>query len=79
MRSRLEATARKGYFFRQYALVDNGTLIEKVLCERDSEIFIVVSQTPEPLHDFTRTLIDFGVDNAVYLVGSTSFGFYVIF
>lgn len=80
-----EATALGGYFFRQYALVDNGALIEnapkgksirKAICERNSEILVIVSETPESFHDFTQTLIDFGVSNAVYLVGGDSFGFY---
>ena len=80
-----EATAQGGYFFRQYALVDNGVLIEnapkgksirKAICERNSEILVIVSETPESFHDFAQTLIDFGVNNAVYLVGGYTFGFY---
>ena len=80
-----QATARGGYFFRQYALVDNGVLVEnapkgksirKAICERNGEIMVVVSETPESFHDFTQTLVDFGVNNAVYLVGSNSFGYW---
>lgn len=80
-----EATEKDGYFFRQYALVDNGVLVEnepkgktyrKAICDRNGEIIIVMSQTRESFHDFAQALVDFGVRNAVYLVGSTSFGYY---
>ena len=73
-----EATEKGGYFFRQYPLVDNGTLIEnepknksirKALCDRNGEIFIAVSNTPESFHDFAQALVDLDVDNAIYLVG----------
>ena len=80
-----EATESEGFFFRQYPLVDNGVLVEnapkgksirKALCDRDGEIMVVMSQTPESFHDFAEALIDLQVDNAIYLVGSTSFGYF---
>lgn len=80
-----EATAKEGYFFRQYPLVDNHKLVEnepknksirKALCEREGEIFVVKSGTPESFHDFAQALADLGVDNAIYLVGSTAYGFW---
>ena len=80
-----EATEKEGYFFRQYPLVDNGRLVEnepknkslrKALCERAGEIFVVRSETPESFHDFAQALVDLGVNNAIYLVGSTSYGFW---
>ena len=80
-----EATEKGGYFFRQYPLVDNGTLVEnepkgksirKALCDRNGEIMVVMSQTPESFHDFAQALVDMQVDNAIYLVGSTSFGYF---
>ena len=80
-----EATEKEGFFFRQYPLVDNGVLVEnapkgksirKALCDRDGEIMVVMSQTPESFHDFAQALIDLQVDNAIYLVGSTSFGYF---
>lgn len=81
-----EATGKEGYFFRQYALVDNGVLVDnepkgktirKALCDRDGEIFIVISQTKESFHDFAQALVDLDVDNAIYLVGSPySYGFF---
>ena len=76
-----EATEKEGYFFRQYGLVDKGQLVEnepknktmrKALCDRDGQIFVAVSETDESLHDFAQALVDLGVDNAVYLVGSHS-------
>ena len=81
-----EATEKEGYFFRQYPLVDNGNLVEnepkgksirKSLCDRNGEVFVAMSQTPESFHDFAQALVDLGVDNAIYLVGSAdSYGFY---
>lgn len=76
-----EATEKEGYFFRQYPLVDNGTLVEnepknktmrKALCSRAGQIIVVVSETDESFHDFSQALVDLGVDNAIYLVGSHS-------
>lgn len=80
-----EATEKGGYFFRQYPLVDNGVLVEnapkgksirKALCDRNGEIMVIMSQTPESFHDFAQALVDLRVDNAIYLVGSTSFGYF---
>ncbi len=80
-----EATEKGGFFFRQYPLVDNHRIVEnqpkgksirKALCERNGEIFVAMSATPESFHDFAQALADLGVGNAVYLVGSTSYGYY---
>ena len=80
-----EATEKGGYFFRQYPLVDNGVLVEntpkgksirKALCDRNGEIVVVMSKTPESFHDFSQALVDLKVDNAIYLVGSSSFGYF---
>ena len=80
-----EATEKGGYFFRQYPLVDNGVLVEnepkgksirKALCDRNGEIMLVMTQTPESFHDFAQALIDLKVDNAIYTVGSTSYGYF---
>lgn len=82
-----EATEKGGYFFRQYPLVDNGSLVEnepkgksirKALCSRDGQIFVAVSESEESFHDFAQTLVDLGVENAICLVGSRySFGWYI--
>ena len=80
-----EATEKGGYFFRQYPLVDNGALVEnepkgksirKALCDRNGEIMIIMTQTPESFHDFAQALVDMKVDNAIYTVGSTSYGYF---
>lgn len=80
-----EATEKGGYFFRQYPLVDNGKLCEneiktksirKALCDRNGEIMVVMSETPESFHDFAQALVDLRIDNAIYLVGSTSYGYF---
>ena len=80
-----EATEKGGYFFRQYPLVDDGTVVEnepkgksirKALCDRNGEIMVVMTQSPESFHDFAQALVDLRVDNAIYLVGSTSFGYF---
>lgn len=79
------ATETGGYFFRQYALVDNGVLVEnepknkavrKAICDRGGEIFVVMTRTRESFHDFAQALVDLDVDNAVYLVGADSYGFF---
>ncbi|MCQ2608883.1 MAG: hypothetical protein MJ197_09385, partial [Bacteroidales bacterium] len=81
-----EATEKGGYFFRQYALIDSCRIVEnnlknkslrKALCQRNSEIFMVTSATPESMHDFAQALVDLGVENAISLVGSGfSIGWY---
>ena len=82
-----EATEKKGYFFRQFPLVDNGALVEneqkdktmrKALCSRAGQLFMAVSETDESMHDFAQALVDLDVENAIYLVGShSSFGWYI--
>ena len=82
-----EATEKEGYFFRQFPLVDNGTLVEsdqknktmrKALCSRAGQLFMAVSETDESMHDFAQALVDLEVDNAIYLVGShSSFGWFI--
>lgn len=73
-----QATEKGGYFFRQYPLVNDGVLVEnepknksfrKAICDRNGEIFVAVSNTPESFHDFAQALVDLGIDNAIYLVG----------
>lgn len=80
-----EATEKSGFFFRQYPLVDNGALVEnepkgkairKAICDRSGEIMVIMSETPESFHDFAQALVDLRVDNAVYLVGSESYGYF---
>ena len=81
-----EATERDGYFFRQYPLVDNGRLVEnepknksirRSLCDRDGEIMMIETLSQESFHDFAQALVDLGIDQAIYLVGSTAYGWAV--
>lgn len=81
-----EATEREGYFFRQYPLVKDGVLVEnepknkserRAICDRQGEIFMAESLSKESFHDFAQALADLGVDQAVYLVGSTAYGWAV--
>lgn len=78
-----EATENDGYFFRQYPLVDNGRLVDNApkgksirrgICDRQGEIFMVETLTSESFHDFAQALVDLGVDNAIYLCGSETYG-----
>lgn len=81
-----QATEEEGYFFRQYPLVSNGELIEnapkgksirRAICDRQGEIFMVETASRESFHDFAQALVDLGVDQAIYLVGSTAYGWAV--
>ena len=78
-----KATENEGYFFRQYPLVDNGKLVENApknkairrsLCDRNGEIMLIESLSKESFHDFAQALEDLEVTNAIYFVGSTSYG-----
>lgn len=75
------AIERDGYFFRQYPLVADGQLIEnepkgksirRGICERGGEILVIESRSRESFHDFSQALVDIGVSQAVYLVGSSA-------
>lgn len=81
-----KATEEGGYFFRQYPLVDRGVIVEselkgksirRAICDRMGEIFMVETLTPESFHDFSQALVDLGIYNAVYLVGSSAHGWAV--
>lgn len=78
-----KATEEGGDFFRQYPLVDNGRLVEnelknksirRALCEINAHIVVVETQSVESMHDFSQALVDLGVQNAIYLVGSSAMG-----
>ena len=73
------STEHENYFFRQFGLVDDGSLVEnelknksirKALCSRGEEVFIVSTESNESLHDFAQALVDLGCKNAISLVGS---------
>ena len=79
-----EATEKQGYFFRQYPLVDKGIMIEnkpkgkavrRALCQLNGQVVVVSSLARESLHDFAQALVDLGVQQAVYLIGGSAYGF----
>lgn len=79
-----QALDNEGYFFRQYPLVVGGQIVEnkpkgrslrKALIERDGKISVVLSNDRMTFHDFSQSLVDLGVSNAIYLVGSSAYGF----
>ncbi len=79
-----KAIEADGYFFRQFPLVVGRQLVEnrqtgkslrKALAELNGSIVVVMSKTRLSFHDFSQALVDLGVSNAIYLVGSTSHGF----
>lgn len=80
-----EAIQSNGSFFRQYALVKDGLLIEnnikgksirRAICELDGKTIVIESESRESFHDFSQALIEYGATNAVCLVGGAStYGF----
>ena len=81
-----KATEEAGYFFRQYPLVSNREIVEnelkgksirRAICDRQGEIFMVETGTTESFHDISQALVDMGVDQAIYLVGSSAYGWAV--
>lgn len=81
-----QAIETDGYFFRQYPLVVGGQVVEnklkpsslrKALAELNGETVVITSGKKQTLNEFAQTLVDLGVSNAIYLVGSTSPGFAV--
>lgn len=80
------ATEKEGYFFRQYPLVSNGQVVEnkpkgksvrRGICDRQGEIFMAETVDEVSFHDFSQALVDLGVNQAVYIVGSNSYGWAV--
>lgn len=80
------ATEEGGYFFRQYPLVSDGQVVDiapkgksirRAICDRQGEIFMAETGTTESFHDFAQALADLGAYQAVYLVGSSAYGWAV--
>ena len=81
-----QALIDNGYFFRQYPLVVGGQVVEnrpkgksirKALADIGGKTCVVISREKLSFHDFSHLLVDAGARNAIYLVGSASYGFYV--
>ena len=74
-----EVVENSGYFFRQYSLVSDSSLVEvktkgkairNALCWYKGKICVVGTQERESFHDFAQALVDLGVSEAINLVGS---------
>lgn len=79
-----EALESDGYFFRQYPLVVANQIVEnkpkgksqrKALAELNGNMVVILSHDRMSFHDFSQSLVDLGVSNAIYLTGSTAYGF----
>lgn len=75
------AIEKNGCFFRQYSIVSKGKLMSvppkgksqrRALCLKDNVFIIVETTTSESYHDFAQALEDFGVSEALALVGSNA-------
>lgn len=79
-----QAIESEGYFFRQYPLVVGGQIVEnkprgralrKALVVIGGKPAVVLSRGKLTFHEFSQALVNLGVDNAIYLCGSTAYGF----
>ncbi|MCM1067134.1 MAG: hypothetical protein NC418_06145 [Muribaculaceae bacterium] len=79
-----QALETDGYFFRQYPLVVANQIVEnkpkgeslrKALAELGGEPVVIMSRKAMTFHDFSQSLVDLGVSNAIYLVGGMGYGF----
>lgn len=80
-----QATEQGGYFFRQYPAVDNGVMVEnnpknasfrRALCMLKGKVCVVATSDRVLMNDFAESLVKLGVENAIFLVGSTADGWY---
>jgi len=79
-----QALETDGYFFRQYPLVVANQIVEnkpkgeslrKALAELNGQTVVVMSKEKMTFRDFSQSLVDLGVTNAIYLVGGKGYGF----
>lgn len=79
-----QALETDGYFFRQYPLVVANQIVEnkpkgrslrKAIAELNGEPVVIMSRQEMTFHDFSQSLVDLGVTNAIYLVGGKGYGF----
>lgn len=78
-----QATEQGGYFFRQYAAVDNGVMVvnnpenaafRRALCLLNGKVCIVTSNDRVLMNDFSTSLVKLGVSEAILLVGGSADG-----
>lgn len=81
-----KATEEGGCFFRQYPLVDKGEIVQnrpkgksirRSICDRNGMILMVESLNKVSFYEFSKSLVSLGIDNAIYLIGSSSYGWAV--
>jgi len=79
-----QALETDGYFSRQYPLVVANQIVEnkpkgeslrKALAELNGQTVVVMSKEKMTFHDFSQSLVDLEVTNAIYLVGGKGYGF----
>ncbi|MCM1042086.1 MAG: hypothetical protein NC396_06630 [Bacteroides sp.] len=79
-----QALATDGYFFRQYPLVVANQVVEnkpkgrtyrKALVEQNGIHSVVLSKDRLTFDEFSQVLVQLGVNNAIYLVGASAYGF----
>ena len=79
-----QALETDGYFFRQYPLVVANQIVEnkpkgeslrKALAELNGDPVVIMSREEMTFHDFSQSLVNLGVSNAIYLVGGKGYGF----
>lgn len=80
-----QATDVGGYFFRQYPAVSEGKMVEnkpenrsyrRALCTLNGKICVVYTTDRVLMNDFSAALVKLGVRDAIFLVGSTAYGWY---
>ena len=72
-----------GAFFRQYPLVIKGEVYpnenvkgkakRRALAKEEGFVYIITSENPESLYDFSMAISDLGVSDAIYLPGGDAF------
>lgn len=80
-----QATETEGFFFRQYAAVNNGKMVEnnpkntstrRALCILNNKVCVVTTPNRVTMNDFSHALTNLGTSNAIFLVGSSAHGWY---
>ncbi|MBQ2363465.1 MAG: hypothetical protein II287_07630, partial [Bacteroidaceae bacterium] len=51
-----------------------GKSIRRSICQSNGQTFMVETISRESFYDFAQSLVDLGIDNAIYLVGSNTYG-----
>ena len=80
-----QATQTEGSFFRQYAAVKDGEMVEnnpkntatrRALCMIDNRLCVVITSDQVLMNDFSNALVQLGVSDAILLSGGGALGWY---